>query len=339
MENKRISSCELELSEATESLIFELLKAGDPTGVLSLFEKGTEVFMKKQAERAYKFNKRLFYDKLTEEDKNNINNMNVSEEDYFSLLSASINDDESKKVDLYSTLYFNILKNNITLDKFKILKILKSLTYSSLELIQKIYIYTNYDIQTDTNNTKTINEFLNELENNDKFLFEVESLKQFGLLKKDIKFDSELVATNLCSEFAKVIFDNIDLAPSAIGLKSFVGNCKIISDLRHIKNINFLVAILNEINVKNTSILSYEANFVKLNSHIVICIIGKNIPSKKTLKLIERISKRLEIIKVTFDNSNEDFLNFIDGELSYIDNSSEKSRNNFLKKLTTIIKN
>ncbi|MBV5277716.1 MAG: hypothetical protein J0647_01475, partial [Campylobacteraceae bacterium] len=206
--------------ESLYELIIEIGKIIDPTGTLSLIDKGAKFFSARRERRFYQFNQKLFYNKLSDKEIENLKNNITSEDDYYSLLSAAINDEEEKKTTIYVTLYKKIVDNTISSNnKFKIMKILKALTYSSLELIKKIYIYTQYEIQ-ENNNRISIESFLAKIKDDPNYTFEIEALKQFGLLKiKNIYEKNALEQTQFCLDIAKLFFRDEEIIPKAINAK------------------------------------------------------------------------------------------------------------------------
>jgi len=321
--------------ESLANFVIETMKTFDPTIVgLGLIEKGARFFEAKQKKRIYEFNQKLLIDEAAEYDKKRLRDGILSEDDYFSLLSAAINDDEEKKTTIYVTLYRNILADRLTGDKFKVLKILKSLTYSALQLIQKVYVYHTYEIQ-DSGSTKTLDRFLQELNQDNNVIFEVETLKQFGLLRDIDNPDSgrKLSSTDFCINVARLYFNDRELRPEAIGRKTWNQHVSFLSDIsaQSMADVRTITTMLNQRNIKQTAHLDFRTNAANWTFTVqtIVILLGQGEPSAKALESLRKIPNK--IIKVTLDNSIEDPIPSIGNKLIYLDLKNKDSKNYFLE--------
>lgn len=319
--------------ESLAEFMIELLKGIDPTNSLSIIEKGAKYFEARHNKKIYEFNKNLFHGKASSYEKNKLKDGVLSEDDYFVLLSSAINDDEEKKTTIYVTLYRNILKDRMNDNKFKILKILKSLTYSSLELIQKIYIHSKFEIQSNSA-TKTIHSFLKEIDQKEEYIFEIESLKQFGLLKVPKEnTHMEYIAieqTNFCLEVAELFFNNEELIPEIINEKSWATKASLISDLENINDITYIENTIKTIGIQTISAIGFEADIRSLTAPIIIYIVSQKKIPIKTINTIKEISKYKTIVKVSLDENYIDQLENIGEKTIYLHAKNKESENNFL---------
>lgn len=318
--------------ESFAEFMIELVKGIDPTNSLSIIEKGAKYFAAKQNKKIYEFNKKLFHGEASSYEKKIFKDKILSEDDYFSLLTASINDDEEKKTTIYVTLYRNILQDKVEDNTFKILKILKSLTYSSLELIKKIYIFSNFEIQ-DNGNTKTISSFLKEIQKDENYIFEIEELKQCGAIRTTVDFDeSTFDVTKFCLILAKLFFNENELTPKSINEKYWISKVSILSDLNNPENIQSISNLIQTIGIKTLSNIGFNANLKNLYADTLICIIDNKI-SPKTIQELKEMSKYKNIMKVSLNKTNKDWLVDINNEVTYLDLNCKGSKENFLNML------
>ncbi len=325
-----------EYEQSFADLILEVLKTADPTGSMALIEKGAKYFDAKRTKRIYEFNQKLLADDAAEYDKERLRDGILSEDDYFSLLSAAINDDEEKKTTIYVTLYRNILKDNLPGEKYKVLKILKSLTYSALKLIQNVYIFQRYDIQDDDNSTYTLKSFLQPLSIDENYIFEIETLKQFGLLKVSVDVDgrSELTNTEYCLNVAELFFNAEELTPEAIGRKAWHTKIGFFSSLSDASNhgVKAITTLLNSIRIQQAFHRDYNAKieagmlFIKT---ILIVFEKENIP-EETIESLKKMPHYIQVFKVTLEESLQDPIPDVGNELIYLNVEDEESKKSFL---------
>lgn len=318
-----------DITQAEDESLYELLieigKEFDPTKMLSIIDKSAKFFSARRERKFYQFNQKLFYNQLSDKEIENIKNNITSEDDYYSLLSAAINDEEEKKTTIYVTLYKNIADSTISsINKFKIMKILKSLTYSSLELIKKIYIYTQYEIR-EKNNRISIESFLSKIKDDPNYTFEIEALKQFGLLKiKNIYEKNALEQTQFCLDIAKLFFRDEELTPEAINAKYFIDKVTLLSDLSNNGSYEKIIQLLNTKSIKVSGVLGFTSDFHITSSHVIVCIID-NIDSATATKL-HKIAKYKKVIKVSLQKHQNAL---ITADIS-LDFANEESTKKFL---------
>ncbi len=163
----------------------------------------------------------------------------ANSEQYYILLNLAINDEEQDKDFIYSNVY-RYIRDNQHLDKkekIKLIKIIKQLSYSTLELLPYIYIHLNYHTKE-----KLLIELLKELESTHEY--ELNLLFQLNIFHKpkqhintnnifDIKDDEYF--NNLCIAF----FTKEKLIPSIYNIEIY-SNKKVLIIINDESNTSFM---------------------------------------------------------------------------------------------------
>lgn len=125
----------------------------------------------------------------------------TNSEQYYILLNLAINDEEQEKDFIYSNVY-RYIRDNQQLDKkekTRLIKIVKQLPYSALELLPSIYIYTNYIVKGISlnklfKNMETTHEYELNLLIQLNLLFREETYNKNINIKNTVKFNTSCEA-------------------------------------------------------------------------------------------------------------------------------------------------
>ncbi len=274
------------------------------------------------------------YEKIIKKDK----------EYYEMLLTASATDEDTRKATIYANVYINIEKDKIEQNKrIHIIKMVKDMTYFALTLIPKLYIYKHY-------HTKNMNfsSYLESIKKNYPFeynelifnnifeiLFKRREYKPVIQLEEIKHKEGIDVFTNNFDEIARSIFTEQELTPESQNIEIWnkkVGAFIFLDADNKNSNMNkryyYLKNLLNIINIGlEGQIIVNEKEYY----HKFIVIFGSNKLGNNLIEHYINISKKVNIVKITFENNVADQLPMIDGELFYLKEGNKKSEQDFLK--------
>lgn len=307
--------------------------------VKQLTSLGVEFFTKKRDERLMQFYQNLLDGEVTQEridyEKENIK---ANEEQYFILLNLSITDEDKEKTYIYSNVY-RYIRDNQGLNKnikTKYIRLAKNLPFSVLELIPLIYIYNKYR----KTKTKTLNQFLKEIEKSNKF--ETNLLIQYDILineKNIIRDESEATFTineTFLNEIVNVLFKEEHLLPSFYGIEIWEKNSFLFIEING--ESDRLNSYLNNLLSRNLIKLSGNLNILALSEYKlliqenIICVLNKNKIDISTIEILKRYSKTHNIVKICFEENIDDQLFEIKGDLIYLKRNNEDYEKLFISK-------
>lgn len=261
-------------------------------------------------------------------------NIKANQEDYFTLLKFAIEDEEDEKVDIYTNVY-KYIRDNQSIEKDekrKILKIAKELSYSTIELMPKIFVLSKF-----SNLEENLETYLSNLANNPKFLYETNLFIQYGLFKDIKAFDNKKVEiTELFKEISTIFFKEDTLSPDYLGLKQKekTANIVLLSDLGNIdmSKENMLKYLLKRAKI---NVLPHINFTTKPNGRILnlICLFDKEPLSEQTITILKNNlteAPSFNITKVTFYENIIDPIPDIGNRLIYIDLNDKDSIDNFI---------
>ena len=327
--------------------MYELIKksyetiTSEPTVglVKQLTSLGVEFFTKKRDERLMQFYQNLLDGKVTQEridyEKENIK---ANEEQYFILLNLSITDEDKEKTYIYSNVYRYIRDNQGLNKSIKTtdIRLAKNLPFSVLELIPLIYIYNKYK----KTKTKTLNQFLKEIEKSNKF--ETNLLIQYDILineKNIIRDESEvtfIINETFLNEIVNVLFKEEHLLPSFYGIEIWEKNSFLFIEIN--EEFNTLNSYLSSLLSRNLIKLSGNLNILALSEYKlliqenIICVLNKNKIDISTIEILKRYSKTHNIVKICFEENIDDQLFEIKGDLIYLKRNNEDYEKLFISK-------
>lgn len=307
--------------------------------VKQLTSVGVEFFTKKRDERLMQFYQNLLDVEVTQEridyEKENIK---ANEEQYFILLNLSITDEDKEKTYIYSNVY-RYIRDNQGLNKnikTKYIRLAKNLPFSVLELIPLIYIYNKYK----KTKTKTLNQFLKEIEKSNKF--ETNLLIQYDILineKNIIRDESEATFTinkTFLNEIVNVLFKEEHLLPSFYGIEIWEKNSFLFIEING--ESDRLNSYLSNLLSRNLIKLSGNLNIFALSEYKlltqknIICVLNKNKIDISIIEILKRYSKTHNIVKICFEENIDDQLSEIKGDLIYLKRNDEDYEKLFISK-------
>lgn len=183
----------------------------------SVMTKGAHYFEKKRQDTFNEFNKQLFLGIADKEKIEYEKRFKVTEEQYYKLLEAAIEDDEKEKSMIYANVYRSILNNTVEKKNYaKLIRLAKEVPYSALKLLPYFFIYNTYEVKN-----KTFNDYVDVLEKD--FKYELKILDQNNIIdlpKGELLFnDSKIRLTNIYDEVIKSFFTDNELQPEAFELE------------------------------------------------------------------------------------------------------------------------
>lgn len=264
--------------------------------------------------------KRLEYEKI----------IKATENDFYGLLSAAVNDNEKEKITIYVNLYKAILDDKVPQNKkLQYLTLAKTLPYASLKLLPEIYVHVNHPTH------ETLEAFMKKLQFNENLEYERHLLIQNALLQiNNSNFNGgNLIVKPTFSKLTEVFFTYEELTPKALNIQVWDKKIAILYSPDDISQSSYLQKLLEKISIKNSFISNI--NHVIEPSNIrhyqkFILILNKDKLQEETIEKIKEYSKFIDIIKVTLENNTTDQLLDIGQELVYLEKGNEKSENNFL---------
>ena len=310
---------------------------------LSLFKnlitRGIEIIDKKRNNRLMKFYQNLLDGNVSQERIDyETENIKANEEQYFILLNLSITDEEKEKTYIYSNVY-RYIRDNQDLNKnikTKYIRFAKNLPFSALELIPQIYIYNKYKKAK----TKTLNQFLKEIEKSNKF--ETNLLIQYDILineKNIIRDESEATFTineTFLNEIVRVLFKEEHLLPSFYGIEIWEKNSFLFIEING--ESDRLNSYLSNLLSTNLIKLSGNLNILALSEYKlliqenIIFVLNKNKIDISTIEILKRYSKTHNIVKICFEENIDDQLFEIKGDLIYLKRNDEDYEKLFISK-------
>ncbi|APW65461.1 hypothetical protein LPB137_06180 [Poseidonibacter parvus] len=250
-------------------------------------------------------------------------NIQVNQDDYFTLLKFAIADDEEQKTDIYSNIYKYIRdhQNIEKREKNRIIRITKALPFSAIELLPEIYVYNKFD-----NLDKDIKLYLSTLANNFNFAFEINLFIQYGLFVEEsiVGQDKRIQITELLNKMTEIFFKKNELTPEFLDISKKEKRGKIILtyDLEDNKNINKLKSIFFQSKLDVISEVNFETNLNGIIQNIAFLFTKKPL-SNQTINILKKnLRRNNKIIKVTFDKDAIDPIPEIGNELIFLNNKS-----------------
>lgn len=308
----------------TSSTIFgnlvDIISDGiNPKTYITICSKGMDYYEKKRQEGFYTFVEQLYLG-ITDENKIKYEqNIISTEDDFFRLLSAALSDEEEKKSLLYANLYRSILEDKIPQHKkLKYIKMTKMFSYNALSLFPKIYsrITFNGDSQ---NNSRAINLY-KTLTFNEHYGFDRDMIEQFKLIVTVKEFSPNI--SDEFIHFTNCIFREDDLNDTINGTMikddkiSLIAN----SDYEKVRNVleRFpFQAIIKESFDSLNNVYNYP-----ITSHCV-CLLTDEPLTPEHKKYLIILSKQLKVKKVTLVKDITDPLPEIEGNLFYLEHTSD----------------
>lgn len=223
---------------------------------------------------------------------------NITEDQYYALLKASIEDEEKDKSYIYANVYKSILNEKIEKQKYtRFIRLAKNLPYNAIMLLPIIYIYNTFHTKN-----KSLTNVLDEIY--DTHRYEVNLLEQNYLLEtpKGMKFSDSIITINndFFNEITKVFFKEEDLVPLKYGIELWKEkNVLLFTDNTTVKGsvTSYIMQILKQ-NAINVNILDYSSLDFNQYSHIICVVKDSNLNYTNDFNF-QGIKGNTKIIRVT----------------------------------------
>jgi len=242
------------------------------------------------------------------------------------LFNIHITKEELIKLDIYKRIYILIRNGCIDKNDYSIyMRITKNLPSQALAIIPKIYVY----IQNKNKTRMPLADYLNSIQKNNHYL--CKTLINEALLDIEPCVEgNNIIHTNLLPKFTELFFSKEDLTLKAQNIKKWdcsihiMNNGEFNGEEEKIKN------LLEKKDIRGYIALTYAANLE--NSFVLnLIILIKNIDiDPLLLNQLNKIPKRINIIKLTLHKNVIDPIPNIGNNLIYLNLNDEKSKETFL---------
>ncbi|ABQ27666.1 hypothetical protein [Geotalea uraniireducens] len=184
-----------------------------------LFEHGRRYIQDRNESRIDEFNK-LLLEGVPESEQDKLINNEFSIEDYCSLLSSAIADDEQVKLQYYSTLLKSVILNKINpVYKIHILKSLKELSSEDIDYAKEIYIASKHVFKGPNSISAQVKSLVSP--GDPLKIVSLQKLTRLGFLVNSTK-DECLMPSKIMEEVVESIFSEEFLTPEAIGKQAWL---------------------------------------------------------------------------------------------------------------------
>jgi hypothetical protein len=234
----------------------------------------------------------------------------VTEDQYYALLNATVEDEEKEKSYIYANLYRSILEGKIPKDKYtRFIKVAKALPYSAIEILPICYIYKNYP-------TKNISlkKYLDDIYKNNRYEANVLDQNNIFILPTGMQYSDSRITINesFFNDIINVFFRDEELNPTTYNIELWKNpNALILStdSFGDTPDITFIQNILTENDIRSEHMMYQKINH-KDYCHI-ICIKNKSSLDPSNNFDTSEMELTSNVIEVTFSNeiNNNNILN------------------------------
>src|SRR5208337_3381347 len=183
----------------------------------SLINQSRQYFKNKTDKRLELFHEELLKD---EGDKNVFDalvNKEFEIDDYYSILSKLVNDDEDKKTPIYSALFKAILKGMIpTQNKAHFIRAAKELTYSDIETMRILYIRSHFELKGEGNIANQVQQIISS--RLPEIYVSVQNLTRLGFIETRTWAHTP---NQLLFDFIQLLILTEMLTPISLGLETW----------------------------------------------------------------------------------------------------------------------
>ena len=293
-------------------LVYELLKI--------ICTHGSQFYNDRREARLREFYRALL-DDLKEQDFREFIKKPFSPEDYYTLLSNAIQDDEEAKVTIYSKIFKALIKKSIP-DKYKLhfIKSVRELTCYDIQLIREIYIRAKYEF-IEEGEGKPVYQVQELLTTDDPIKnISIQTIVRLGFITSqkvdlDVTKYTGLMPTELLDILANIIFDPQELTPESIGKEAWEKFPRIpiiASDIsKHQDVLNLLANSLRKVKIKFSLITMPESqqlnlSFFSLPKVIILCLEKEDDMKKDSiLRFVNHpLIKEKKFVKVLLSKSS-----------------------------------
>jgi hypothetical protein len=182
-----------------------------------LVDHAKSYFSDRTAKRIEDFHSALLVGKTDQDEWEDFLKSPFEPDDYYAVLSSCVQDIETEKVEIYSSLMNYLIESELGSDlRRHFIKSCKELTYSDLSFLQTLYINSKHDLMTvggTHQQLKTILSTKDPLK-----ILTIEKLKSFGFIPA-----AGGKITPIAEQFVHAIFSADKRSPVAVGRKKFTG--------------------------------------------------------------------------------------------------------------------
>lgn len=316
-----------------------------------LLRHGKEFYRERTESRINDFHKALL-EGTGEADIDSLMKASFSLEDYYSLLSRAVQDDEDSKVGIYAKIFHALIKKAIP-EKYKLhfTKSIRELSYHDIQLIREIYIRAKYEFKRGPGLSKQVITFTNTddpIKN-----YAIQKLTGLGFLKTteyesikygEVKEKEGLIPSDLLYAIAEVIFDPEDLKPHSIGQEVWknIPPIRILaSNLeKHQRVLTLIAEALYDLNLR--SVITIPKSMKYSNNGIILLVIDNQQSSQNEMAIIAEKNKHCRLVKIItselFDNVSDDPFPDISSDVSIIfspkNNDAIKGLKEYMSRIT-----
>ena len=199
-------------------------------------------------------------------------------EDYYTLLDSAVHDQEEAKIPIYSRFLKALIKQSVQ-EKYKIhlIKALKELTCSDVDLLRKIYISSKHDFVGKGGKSKQIKQIV-KIEDPLRFCT-MQTLMRLGFIAQGLNNTEAPIPTEILEAFINATFDQADLTPEVIGERAWkeIGYVFIVfPNEKCTDQILFLQKILTDLNIRSSNTLAQKGephvNVIMSADILIVCL-------------------------------------------------------------------
>lgn len=213
----------------------------------TLIEHGYNLYRDRTEERISEFHESLLRNGNIDE---NFIKKEFDIDDYYSLLTSSINDLESEKIKIYSQIMHSLISQDIDKNtKIQIIKTSRELTFTEFDFLRKLYINTKYDLMKPYGKESQVEKLLSGTDESTVFI--ANRLAQHGLINSQ-----NTALTSIAQKIIPMSFSKKKLTPESINEKEFSGRkvliiCTNLNDSIQSKTLRIIQEILTEKKIKS----------------------------------------------------------------------------------------
>lgn len=247
----------------------------------AFFEHGYEFYQDRKKARLEDFHHSLL-NGTVEEDFESFINKPFSLEDYYSLLEGAVQDQENDKVPVYARFFRAIVEQSVP-EQYKIylIKALKELTSSDLNLLREIFVSSKYHFVGKGGLHEQIKEIM-ETQDTMKWC-SVQKLLRLGFIKpteqKAVNAIGPYMLTDILEVFVQNTFDKTELTPEMLGQKAWknIGIITIVVPdiIKYSKHIDLLQKTLTGLCLQSTNMRPQKGrNYTSViySGYLILCL-------------------------------------------------------------------
>jgi hypothetical protein len=276
-----------------------MMASGISSNYSSVVKKSMIYFEDKRQKGFNEFTRNLLKGKATKDNIEYEKMFDITEDQYYALLNASIEDEEKEKSYVYANVYRNILNEQIPKSDYpRFIRLVKNLPYSAIELLPSLYIYKNFNTKN-----KSLKKYFDEIYK--EYKYEIKFLDQNNIIElpNGMVFGDSILKINdkLFSKVIETFFKEEDLRPEKYNIELWKeNNVLVLSDNPLIQKapVAYVIQLLRQRSIRNEH-LDYQSSINPNQYSHIICIVNDTNLSKINELNFEEIKGNTEVIRVT----------------------------------------